>query len=133
MSPDLEVGAPRTLIVDDDDVIALGLKDFLSFRGLKTHSAHDYETARKLMSESQYDVALVDVVGTGHPLESGFEFVQWIRSSSPETAVVVLTAYRTPRLNEIALAAGILHVLDKPKRFDEIAELLTAIEPERSC
>lgn len=125
--------APRTLIVDDDDVIASGLKDFLNFRGLLTHSVHDYISARTLMSESRYDVALVDVVATGAPLESGLEFVRWVRASSPDTAVVVLTAYRTPQLNEIALAEGINHVLDKPKGFNEIAHLLVTLEPEQAC
>ena len=126
-------GSHRTLIVDDDDVIALGLKDFLNLRGLQTHSAHDYAAARTLMSASRYAVALVDVVGTGDHLESGLEFVRWVRSNSPQTAIVVLTAYRTAWLDENAVAAGIAHVLDKPKRFDDIAELLLALEPEPVC
>ena len=125
-----EAGSHRTLIVDDDDVIALGLKDFLNLRGLQTHSARDYAAARTLMSASRYAVALVDVIGTGDDLENGLEFVRWVRRSWPETTVVVLTAYRTAWLDELALAAGVSHVFDKPKPFDEIVELVLALGPE---
>lgn len=128
-----ETPSHRTLIVDDDDVIAFGLKDFLNLRGLQTQSAPDYVLARALMSASTYAIALVDVVGTGDYVESGLEFVRWVRSNSPQTAIVVLTAYRTPWLDENAVAEGIAHILDKPKRFDDIAELLLAIEPEVVC
>jgi len=86
-----------------------------------------------LMSTSRYAVALVDVIGIGDHLESGLEFLRWVRDNSPETAVLVLTAYRTPWLEEIALATGMSHVLGNPKRFDDIAELLLALEPERLC
>lgn len=133
MSNTLEEGAHRTLIVDDDDVIAFGLKDFLNLRGLHTQSAHDYVSARALMSASRYAIALVDVVATGDRIESGLEFVRWVRRNSPETAVVVLTAYRTAWLDEVAVDAGISHILDKPKRFDDIADVLLAIEPEQAC
>jgi two-component system response regulator PilR (NtrC family) len=123
----------RTLIVDDDDVIAFGLQEYLNLRGFETHSAPDYVTARRLMSRGRYAVALVDVVGTGDRPESGLEFVCWVRRSWPETVVVVLTAYRTDRVDEIALAAGIFHVLDKPKRFDEIVDLVLALGAEQLC
>lgn len=130
MSGTPAAGAPHILIVDDDDVISIGLHAYLNLRGFQTHLAHDYVAARALMSSARYAVALVDVVGTGDHLESGLEFVRWVRRSSPETSVVVLTAYRTALLDEMALAAGISHVLDKPARFDDIAEILRALQTE---
>lgn len=118
----------RTLIVDDDDVIALGLQDYLSLRGCEADTAHDYETAKTLVGSASYAVALVDVVVTGDGEESGVAFLRWLRTASPETVVVVLTAFRTTWLEDFAMSVGVTHLFDKPKRFDEIVEVVVGAE-----
>jgi ActR/RegA family two-component response regulator len=123
---------PRTLIVDDDDVIALGLQGYLNLRGGEAHAAHDYQTARALAGCAHYEVALVDVVLTGRGQESGAEFLRWLREASPETIVVVLTAFRTPWLEDFARSLGITHFLDKPKSFDEILAALSSLHADAS-
>lgn len=112
------------MIVDDDDVIALGLQDYLQLRGCAADTAHDYETAKTLLGRASYAVALVDVVVTGHDEESGAAFLRWLRDASPSTAIVVLTAFRTTWLEDYAQTLGVLHVFDKPKPFDEIVNLV---------
>ena len=41
--------------------------------------------------------------------------------------MVVLTAFRTRRLEGYALTLGISHVLDKPLPFDQIVELVSVL------
>jgi DNA-binding NtrC family response regulator len=112
------------LIVDDDDTIAVGLAGFLRLRGCEVEAAHDFETARSLVERRTYAIAVVDIVATGHASETGMAFLQWLRDKSPETLVIVLTAYRTAWLEHFALDLGVTLFLDKPKSFDEIANLV---------
>jgi DNA-binding response OmpR family regulator len=117
----------RTLIVDDDDLIAVGLQQYLELRGCEADTARDYDRARTLAGATCYAVVLVDVVLTGHGEESGVAFLRWLRNASPQTVVVVLTAFRTPWLEAFARTAGVAHVYDKPAPFEEIVNLVSAL------
>jgi DNA-binding response OmpR family regulator len=117
----------RMLIVDDDDMIAVGLADYLKLHGWELDTAHDFETARILVGNRRYALAVVDIMVTGHAAESGMTFLRWLHDSSPETVLVVLTAYRTAWMEHFALSLGVTLFLDKPKSFDEIAGLLSTV------
>jgi DNA-binding response OmpR family regulator len=117
----------RLLIVDDDDLIAVGLQDYLKLHGCQVDTAHDYDAAKTLVNGITYGVALVDIVVTGHAAETGMAFLRWLREKSPQTVVVVLTAYRTAWLEHFASSLGITLLFDKPKRFDEIVEVVSTL------
>lgn len=115
------------LIIDDDDLIAIGLRDYLELREFDVDSAPDYETAKSLVRDCNYAIAIVDIVLSGHPAEIGMAFLRWLRESSPTTIPVVLTGYRTAWLEHFAMGMGITFLLDKPKSFDEIAGLISTV------
>jgi two-component system, NtrC family, response regulator PilR len=115
------------LIVDDDDTIAVGLADYLKFHGSPVEIAHDFEAARSLIANRAYAIAIIDIVGTGDAAETGMAFLEWLLEKSPQTLVVVLTAYRTAWLEHFALSLGVAFFLDKPKSFDEIVDVLSTV------
>jgi DNA-binding response OmpR family regulator len=121
----------RLLIIDDDDLIALGLRDYLELHGFQVDTAHDYESAKTFVGGRHYSMALVDIVVTGHDAEIGMSFLRWLRENSPATTPVVLTGYRTAWLEHFALSLGITFVFDKPKSFEEIADLISTVLSER--
>ena len=121
----------RLLIVDDDDVIAVGLLDHLKLHGCQVDTARDYDRAKAIVANQDYTVAIVDILLTGRQTEDGVIFLRWLRTTSPETAVVVLTAYRTEWLEHFAFSLGISLVFDKPKRFDEIVHLVGTLMSKR--
>ena len=120
----------RLLIIDDDDLIAIGLRDYLELHEFDVDSAPDYETAKTLVSDRNYAIAIVDIVLSGHAAETGMTFLRWLRESSPTTIAVVLTGYRTAWLEHFAAGLGITFLLDKPKSFDEIAGLISTVLSE---
>jgi DNA-binding response OmpR family regulator len=122
----------RLLIVDDDDIITLGLRHHLELRGSAVDAAHDYDTAKALAGFCEYAVVVLDLVVTGQSADAGIAFLQWLRDASPQTSVVILTAYRTNRLKQLATDLGVLYMFDKPKRFDEIVPLLVNLVSENS-
>ena len=115
------------LIVDDDDTIAVGLADYLKLHGCQVDIAHDFEAARTLIERREYVIAVIDIVGTGDAAETGMTFLEWLRKKSPQTVVVVLTAYRTAWLEHFSLNLGVAFFLDKPKSFDEIIDVVSTV------
>jgi len=125
------VNSNHLLIIDDDDLIAIGLRDYLELHGFLVDSAPDYEAAQTLVSNRAYAIAIVDTVLSGRAPEFGMGFLRWLRESSPATIPVVLTGYRTASLEHFALGVGITLLFDKPKSFDEIADLVTTVLSKR--
>jgi CheY-like chemotaxis protein len=82
----------RVLLVDDDDVLAEVLHEFLTEEGYETHVAHDGRDALRQLAERQPDVVLSDVM---LPFLSGLELAQ---------AMVATPAYR--RIPLILMTAG---------------------------
>ena len=117
----------RLLIVDDDDVIAVGLTGYLQLRGCTVDNAHDFDGAKLLVNRRRYAAALVDVLITGQDAEAGISFLRWLREISPQTVVILLTAYRTASLENMATDCGVTRVFDKPKRFEEIAAMIASL------
>jgi DNA-binding response OmpR family regulator len=115
------------LIVDDDDTIAVGLADYLKLHGSDVDIAHDFDAARGLIERRAYVIAVIDLVGTGDDAETGMTFLEWLRAKSPQTVVVVLTAYRTAWLEHFSLNLGVAFFLDKPKSFDEIIDVVSTV------
>src|SRR2546430_7670554 len=110
------------LIVDDDDTIAVGLADYLKLHGCQVEIAHDFEAARTLIERREYVIAVIDIVGTGDAAETGMTILEWLRKKSPQTVVVVLTAYRTARLEHLSLNLSVAFFLDKPISFYQIID-----------
>jgi DNA-binding response OmpR family regulator len=115
------------LIVDDDDVITVGLTDYLELRGWSVDAAHDYDIAKSYIRSGDYTAAVIDVLITGRGTGDGLDFLAWLAGSAPDTVAVVLTAYGTRSVEHLARDRGVTLFFDKPKRFDEIAEVLAQI------
>ncbi len=103
------------LLIDDDkafiDAIALQLRNE---RRHKTIVAYDpVEGPRRLESTTAgIDVVLVDYE---MPEMNGLEFLKWMRVNSPETPVIMLTAYGPESIAEQAMKLGAYDYLRKDR------------------
>lgn len=121
------IEANRLLIIDDDDVIAVGLRDFLTLRGWNVDTARDYRVAKSLLLTRRYAVSMIDVMGTGVRPDAGVSFLTWLREISPETSIIVLTAYRTAWLEHFTRELRIRHFFDKPVHFGDVVGALSSL------
>ncbi|HEX9083330.1 MAG TPA: response regulator [Gemmatimonadaceae bacterium] len=117
----------RLLLVDDDDLIAVALQDYLTMRGCEVDTAHNYDAAKSMIGAREYAVAVTDVVVTGAGIDAGTAFLSWLRETAPRTAVIVLTGYRTAWLERFTRNLGITHFFDKPPHFADIVDALSAL------
>jgi DNA-binding NtrC family response regulator len=107
----------RILIVDDEEVIAATLEEFLEGEGYEVASAHDAESALALVERLEPDLALCDVQLPGL---DGLGLLDRLLEVRPETLVLMITAYATVENAVAAFRRGAQDYLMKPVIFDEL-------------
>jgi two-component system, response regulator PdtaR len=116
----------RVLIAEDETIIRLDLRGLLESAGFEVcGEARDGEEAVRLASETQPDVALLDVK---MPRLDGIEAARRILDERP-IPIVMVTAYGERELVSRAVEAGVFGYLVKPFRE---SDLLPAIETARA-
>ncbi|MDL2285578.1 sigma-54 dependent transcriptional regulator [Desulfovibrio sp. OttesenSCG-928-F07] len=119
------------LIVDDEIDFANGLSRMVApaFSDFNVSVANSGEEAISFVQENSAAVMLLDL---NMPGISGMDVIEKMRSLSPNTAIIVLTAYGTIETAVSALKQGAWDFLAKPvKREDLIRSLAKATEHSR--
>jgi DNA-binding NarL/FixJ family response regulator len=114
----------KILLVDDHEVVRLGLKSLLSnYPSLEVVAeAADADQAIRLAAEYKPDVVVMDIRLPG---KSGIDATREITSKQPDTKVIMLTTFADDELLFDAISAGASgYVL---KQIDS-SELITALE-----
>ena len=79
----------KILLVEDDALLNKTLTYNLISEGYDITSALDADTAAKLLTQTEYDLALLDI---NLPDGSGYDLCRLIKPESPDTLVIFLTA-----------------------------------------
>ena len=111
----------RILVVDDE----LSMREFISIllerEGYEVLTAADASTALERLSASPIDLVISDVQMPGL---NGLELLARIRTSSPDTAVLLVTAYSTAEQAVEAMKLGAYDYLAKPFKVEELKILV---------
>jgi two-component system response regulator PilR (NtrC family) len=111
----------RILVVDDE----LSMREFLSIllerEGYDVSVAGSAEEALRMMESALFDLVLSDV---NMPGLSGIELLARIKNTSPETAVLMLTAFSTSEQAVEAMKLGAYDYICKPFKNEEIKLLV---------
>ncbi len=108
----------RILVVDDEALIRATLAEYLTGEGFAVTACASGEEALALAGERPYDVALCDVQLPGI---DGIEVLERLLKISPETFVMLITAYATVESAVEAFQRGAHDYLMKPIILDEVA------------
>jgi response regulator RpfG family c-di-GMP phosphodiesterase len=111
----------RILLVDDEDILAQGLADFLHEQGTIVDTANDGQAAIKLLQEHIYDLLVTDIRMPGM---SGMALLRYVQENHPDVAVILMTGYASTESAVEALRLGVYDYIEKPF---EMLELLQAI------
>jgi DNA-binding NtrC family response regulator len=111
----------RVLVVDDDDSIRETFEYHLKRAGYEVTTAESAEEALGLLAEVDPGVAITDVRMPGM---DGLELLRRIRSASPETDVLVITAHEDMKSASAAMREGAYDYLVKPLDLDRIEALV---------
>ena len=104
----------RILIVDDLKEILLTMRRYFAIHGFDVDCASEKEEAEALIGANGYSVVITDLHLTPVRSNEGLEIVRLIHHESPETKVIMLTAYSTGEVEKEADRYGISAFLRKP-------------------
>ena len=105
------------LIVDDEENLLLLLERILTREGYQVVTAHNSYDARTLMQSRSFQLAILDI--KMFPLDGVFLLGE-IKSRSPSTKVIMITAYPTVDTRNECLRKGASTYLTKPVDIQEL-------------
>lgn len=122
-------GFARVLIVDDLLSVREVLRGGLEAIGHQIETASSAAEARTLFTPGRFDLVICDIQMPG---ESGVELLDWMKSSDPEVAVVMVTGVDDAATAVSAMLKGASDYLTKPFTLPEVrARAEQALEKRR--
>src|SRR5947209_17086846 len=105
------------LVVDDEPLIRETLSEYLTSKGFRVAACAGGEEALARAADRRFDVAVCDVQ---LPDLDGIELLERLLKISPETFVLLITAYATVENAVEAFQRGAHDYLMKPILLDEV-------------
>lgn len=109
--------AETILIVDDEEIIRESLSFVLKKEGYSVLDAPNGRVALEIVKKEAIDLVLTDLE---MPEMKGIELLEHVTQVSPETLVVIITAYGSIDTAIAALRKGAVDYVLKPVEFDEL-------------
>ncbi|MBI1390411.1 MAG: response regulator [bacterium] len=117
------------LVVDDERGMCHILKRMLTDEGYQVETAASGEEALPLIDKHVFDVAMVDVRMPGM---DGLQLLDEFRQRSPQTSVIMMTAFGAVETAVNAMKRGAYEYISKPFNNDEIIHIVhNAFERKR--
>ena len=105
------------LIVDDEENLLLLLERILTRQGYQVATAHNGYDARTLLDSRRFQLAILDI--KMFPLDGVFLLGE-IKTRSPSTEVIMITAYPTADTRNECMKKGASTYLTKPVDIQEL-------------
>jgi two-component system alkaline phosphatase synthesis response regulator PhoP len=115
---------PRVLIVEDDEAMAVALRDGFTYEGYDVRMANDGASGLKLASEGDHDLIILDVM---LPKMSGLDVCKKIRRNGSRVPVIMLTARGQEIDKVLGLKTGADDYVTKPFSFLELMARVEAV------
>lgn len=107
----METGQIRVLVADDEYYICEGLKEALAKEGYRVDVAHDGLEAESCLKNNIYHATIFDLKMPGR---DGLFLLQLVRETSPDTGVIMITAFGDVETAVDAMRQGAYDYLTKP-------------------
>jgi DNA-binding NtrC family response regulator len=107
----------RILVVDDEQIIRDSISFILKKEGYTIEEAANGKIAFEKILEQPFDVVITDIE---MPVMKGLELLSRVMQVSPQTIVLMITAYGSLETAIAALREGAADYILKPLEFDEL-------------
>ena len=114
----------KILLLEDDELFASTLEDFLSEEGFIVDLAFDGEECLRKNYEKNYDLYIFDI---NVPKINGLELLETLRKSQDYTPTIYLTSYKDKDTLQDAFLKGCDDYLKKPVDLDELLLRIKAL------
>jgi DNA-binding response OmpR family regulator len=114
----------KVLIVEDDQAMAVALRDGFSYEGYTVEVARDGAAGLKLAKDKNHDLIILDVM---LPKMCGLEVCKHLRGDGNQTPIIMLTARGQEIDKVVGLKTGADDYVTKPFSFLELMARVEAI------
>jgi len=121
-------GTNRVLVVDDEEVMAILLRDVLG-EEFSLATVQAAEDAIPYLVRNPPDVLLVD---KNLPGMSGLELLEQAKALHPEVEVIVITGFATMETAKESYQKGVFDFVAKPFKVGEIQQVVKKAEAKRN-
>ena len=119
----------KILVVDDEQSLREVLSIMLKRAGYAVTAVSDGEEAIEQLQKEIFDLVITDL---RMPKVDGMEVLRAVKSASPETVVLIITAFATADSAVEAMKQGAYDYLTKPFQVDEVQLIIrNALEKRR--
>ncbi len=108
---------PRLLLVDDEIPFVANLLKLLSHRGYEVSTAHDGDSALRIVQEREFDVVILD---QNMPGKDGITVLRELKKKQPHLEVVILTGYGNVDMALKGFELGIYDYTSKPIQLGDL-------------
>jgi ATP-dependent Lon protease len=111
----------RLLVADDEEITRNNLKHILEKDGHAVTTVADGEEAISVLGRQEFDVVLADIkMGR----VDGLQVLEHVKRDTPDTQVIMITAYATVDSAVNAMKKGAYHYLSKPFKLDDVRQTI---------
>ena len=107
----------KILIVDDEKLMRVSLEDKLTKEGYAVTSLSNAVEGVKMLQSTNFDAVLTDL---RLPKMDGMDFLREIKKASPDTVVIIMTAYGSIENAVTAMKEGAYDYVTKPFSLEEL-------------
>ncbi len=111
----------KLLMLDDEEYVLESIRKNVDWeqQGIREiYSASSMKQAQRIMEMVPIDIIISDIV---MPMQSGFDFIHWVRDNKYTVQVIFLTSYAEFDYARHAIAMSSIDYLLKPIDYDKLA------------
>jgi DNA-binding response OmpR family regulator len=113
--------------VDDEEPILFAMREYFATKGYAVDCARETSEAEALLVANCYALAILDLRLSGTPGAEGLDVIELVRALSPQTRIILLTAYGSREIEAEARRRGADAFLHKPKPLAEVARIASGL------
>jgi len=103
------------------------MSEYFSLQGYRVDTARELDEAEKLIEATEYKVVIQDLRLSETRNPDGLDIIKLIRGHTPQTKIVVLTAYGSSEMEDEARRCGADAFLRKPKPLSQVAQVIQGL------
>ena len=117
----------KIMVIDDEEIVGKRLKPALEKRGDIVESFVNSKNAIRRLSEEHFDIVITDI---RMDEIDGLEVLDYIKSHSKDTKVIMITGYATVEVAREALAKGAFDFIAKPFKPEDLRIIINKAAKE---
>lgn len=116
----------RILVIEDEQLLAEAMKEYLSSAGYQVDCASEREEAETLLAHYPYALVITDLALTALGL-SGVEIVDSLVDQAKRPKIIVYSGHPDPELESHLERHGVDIFLQKPQPFGELVKAMAQL------